>query len=125
MLLMTKVLSKPHHPDSKDHSQTACAPPTPFPSPHVSACLELLLVFSEEDVEGAGKAPHGEHQEQQEPLHISHHRAQSVDKGILGRLEHPAPAYTVKHMPDAKVATECKSMMKSTVGWLKSPISRM
>ena len=35
--------------------------------------LELLLVFSEQDVEGPSKAPHGEHQEQQEPLHISHH----------------------------------------------------
>lgn len=52
--------------------------------------LELLLVLSEEDVEGAGEAPHGEHQEQQEPLDIRHHGAQGVHKGILGGLEHPA-----------------------------------
>lgn len=52
--------------------------------------LELLLVFSEKDVEGPSKTPHGEHQEQQEPLHISHHRAQRVHKGVLGWLEHSA-----------------------------------
>ena len=81
------------HPTLKEHFAKLHPKSEPPPAPpHGNACLELLLVFSEEDVEGAGKAPHGEHQEQQEPLYVSHHRAQSVNKGILGRLEHPAPA---------------------------------
>ncbi len=52
--------------------------------------LELLLVFSEQDVEGPSKAPHGEHQEQQKPLHISHRWPQSVQKGVLGQVEYTA-----------------------------------
>lgn len=60
-----------------------------------SACLELLLILSEEDVKGASKAPHGEHQEQQEPLDVSHHGAQSVNKSVLGWLKYPVPADSV------------------------------
>ena len=60
-----------------------------------SACLELLLILSEEDVKGASKAPHGEHQEQQEPLDVNHHGAQSVNKSVLGWLKYPVPADSV------------------------------
>ena len=56
----------------------------------LAAYLILSLVFPEEDVEGSCKAPHGEHQEQQGPLHIIQNGLQSVHKGVLGGLKHPA-----------------------------------
>jgi len=49
-----------------------------------------LLVFSEQDAKKSSNAPHAEHQEQQKPLHISHQWPQSVQKGVLGRLEYTA-----------------------------------
>ena len=55
-----------------------------------AAYLVFSLIFPEEDVEGSCKAPHGEHQEQQGPLHIIQDGLQSVHKGVLGWLKHPA-----------------------------------
>ena len=42
---------------------------------------------------GASRAhPHGEHQEEQEPLDVLEHHHERVHKGELGRAEHPARA---------------------------------
>ena len=52
--------------------------------------LVVVLVLSEEDVEGPSKAPHSQHQEQQGPLDVIQDRAQGIHKGVLGGLEHSA-----------------------------------
>lgn len=50
----------------------------------------VLLVLPEQDVEGAGEAPHCEHQQEEKPLHVLNDSSKSVHEGILGRLQHPA-----------------------------------
>lgn len=50
----------------------------------------MLLVMAEEDVEGTGKAPQRQHQQEEEPLHIVNDHRERVNEGVLGRLQHPA-----------------------------------
>ena len=50
----------------------------------------MLLIMAEEDVEGAGKIPQGETQEEQKPFDVIDHHCQRVYEWVLGRLQHPA-----------------------------------
>jgi len=56
------------------------------------------LITAEEDVETHAEAPHGEQQQEQEPLHIVDDCTQSVNEGVLGRLQHPVQKQSVPFM---------------------------
>ena len=72
----------------------------------------ILLILPEQDVEGAGEAPHCQHQQEQKPFDILDDRSEGVHERVLGRLQ-----YSALELNGLEIRQLYKACMCALVHW--------